>query len=312
MMSRGRKAMHAIALLMAAHCGGARAAEVCVFSMDEMQRNPAGIRIATAACEEHALWRTPFINAQGRIVRLGPMEGERDPLADGATSAWKRVLRYWRESGLLDQNAEWERGRIAAKGDEGRNGASDCADETQDWGQKAACRAFLIDVPWSAVFVSYTMKRAGINGFVFSSSHFYYLRDAARNADAGPYRLTDPLKETPEVGDLVCYLREKNSLHGYAGLIRYLQRPGRPLDSHCDIVVATDLDGDRKLYAIGGNVVQGVTMRKLHLNAEGRLSLPMKRDGDAGRTFSPRNESTEHFNRQDWAALLKLNRKRVR
>lgn len=311
-MSRCRLAFSAILLIAASHCDETRAADVCVFSVEDIERNPAGSRIAKVACEEHTLWRRPFINAQGRIVRLGPMEGERDELADGTTSAWRRVLRYWRESGLLDQNAAWERGRIAQKGDDGRNGASDCADDTQDWGQKAACRTFLIDVPWSAVFVSYTMKRAGIGDFVFSSSHFYYIRDAARNPDSGPYRLTDPSKEKPEVGDLICYVREKNRIYGHAGLIRYLQNHGRLLDSHCDVVVATDLDGDRKLYAIGGNVVQGVTMRKLNLNAEGRLSLPMKRDGDADRAFAVRNEATENMNRQDWAALLKLNRSRVR
>jgi hypothetical protein len=264
----------------------AYATDVCAFSVEAFAKNPAGTRIAKVACEEHALWRKPFINAQGRIVRLGPMEAERDELADGITPAWRRVAWYWRESGLLDNNADWERNRIALKGDIGRNGASDCADETQDWSQKAACRAFLIDVPWSAVFVSYTMKRAAIADFVLSSSHFFYLRDAARNPDSSPYRLTDPSKETPG--------------------------PGGRLDSHCDIVVAANLDGDSKLYAIGGNVMQGVTMRKLKLNAKGRLTLPIKRDPEIGRRFDPRDESTENMNRQDWAALLKLNRSRVR
>jgi hypothetical protein len=292
----------------AVYCSAARAADVCTFSVADIGKNPVGTRIATVACQEHALWRKPFINAQGRIVRLGPMEAERDALADGVTPAWRRVAGYWRESGLLDDNADWERSRIAGMGDKGSNGASDCVGETQDWRQKAACRAFLLDVPWSAVFVSYTMKRAGIEGFVLSSSHFYYLRDAARNPESGSYRLADPAKEIPEVGDLICYLREKNAVYGYAGLARYLQGSGRKLDSHCDIVVAADLDGDSKLYAIGGNVMQGVTMRKLKLNAQGRLNLPMKRDADAGRAFDPRDESTENMNRQDWAALLKLNR----
>jgi hypothetical protein len=291
---------------------GAHAAEICAFSVEAMQRDPAGVRIAKTACEEHALWRKPFINAQGRIVRLGPMEAERDLLADRTTPAWRRVLEYWRVSGLLDQNAEWERGRVAARGDAGRNGASDCAAQTQDWGQKAACRAFLIDVPWSAVFISYTMKRAAVEGFTLSSSHFFYMREAARNPGSGPYRLADPAKETPEVGDLICYVRETDRVYGYAQLAAYLQGNGQKLDAHCDIVVASNLDRDSKLYAIGGNVMQGVTMRKLRLNAKGRLSLPLRRDSDGGRGFDPRDESTENMNRQDWAALLKLNRERAR
>mgnify|MGYP006360528009 CR=1 FL=1 len=316
-MSRCRMTISAAALACIAYCGGTRAAEVCSFSVADIEKNPAGTRVAKVACEEHALWHKPFINAQGRIVRLGPMEAERDALADGVTPAWRRVASYWRESGLLDDNADWERSRIASMGDKGRNGASDCAEDIQnrgqqDWGRKAACRAFLLDVPWSAVFVSYAMKRAGIADFVLSSSHFHYLRDAARNPGSGPFRLTDPSKEKPEVGDLICYVREKNAVYGHAELARYLQGPGRKLDSHCDIVVATNLDGDSKLYAIGGNVMQGVTMRKLKLNAEGRLTLPMKRDADAARAFDPRDESTENMNRQDWAALLKLNRARVR
>ncbi|MBP6750442.1 MAG: DUF2272 domain-containing protein [Xanthomonadaceae bacterium] len=311
-MSRYRIVSNVLALFCIAFSGHANAAEICAFSVAEMEKNPAGTRIAKVACEEHALWHKPFINAQGRIVRLGPMEAERDALADKTTPAWKRVLWYWRESGLLDRNADWERTRIADKGDTGRNGASDCADDTQDWGQRAACRAFLIDVPWSAVFVSYTMKRAAIADFTLSSSHFYYIRDAARNPETSPYRLADPAKETPEVGDLICYAREKGRVFGYAQFAEYVRGAGDKLDSHCDIVVASNLDRDSKLYAIGGNVMQGVTMRKLTLNARGRLSLPMKRDGDADRAFDPRNESTENMNRQDWVGLLKLNRERVR
>lgn len=311
-MSRYRIVAYAFALMCIVFSGRALAADVCTFSVDAMEKNPAGTRIAKAACEEHALWRKPFINAQGRIVRLGPMEAERDALADDTTPAWRRVLSYWRESGLLDDNAKWERTRIADKGDKGRNGASDCAADTQDWGQRAACRAFLIDVPWSAVFVSYAMKRAAIDDFVVTSSHFYYMRDAARNPETSPYRLTDPAKETPEVGDLICYAREKDRIFGHAAFAEYVRGSGGKLDAHCDIVVAANLDRDSKLYAIGGNVMQGVTMRKLNLNAQGRLSLPMRREGVAGRAFDPRDESTENMNRQDWVALLKLNRDRVR
>ncbi len=236
------------------------------------------------------------------------MEGERDMLADGRTSAWRRVLHYWQDTGLLDGNARWEKGQVAQNGDTKRNGASDCAGNTQDWGGKAACRAFLLDVPWSAVFVSYAMKKAEVPEFVFSSSHYYYIRDAAKRPETGPYRLADPLKEKPDVGDLLCYLREKNRVHGYSGLIEILNNAGRPFDSHCDIVVGVDLHGDSKLYTIGGNVVHSVTMRKLNLNARGLLSLQMKKEGDDTTIFDVGREKEFGFNRQDWAALLKLNR----
>ena len=284
------------------------AANVCEFSSQQEKVSPAALRIAQIACDEHALWRKPYINAQGRIVRLAAMEGEKEMLGDGQTPAWRRVAHYWKVSGLLDNNVRWEKTRIEQGGQAKRNGASDCVGDAQDWAAKAACRAFLIDVPWSAVFVSHVMKTAEISDFLISSSHFYYIRDAARRPVDGPYRLVDPSAEKPAVGDLVCYLREKNRVYGYRGLLTYLGGSAGPLDSHCDIVVGVDIDGDSKVYAIGGNVIHGVTMRKLNLNARGLLSLPMEKDGDDARVFEIGDEKDYNFNRQDWAALLKLNR----
>lgn len=284
------------------------AANVCEFSSQQEKVSPAALRIVQIACDEHALWRKPYINAQGRIVRLSAMEGEKEMLGDGQTPAWRRVAHYWKISGLLDNNVRWEKTRIEQGGQAKRNGASDCVGDAQDWAAKAACRAFLIDVPWSAVFVSHVMKTAEISDFLISSSHFYYIRDAARRPVDGPYRLVDPSAEKPAVGDLVCYLREKNRVYGYRGLLTYLGGSAGPLDSHCDIVVGVDIDGDSKVYAIGGNVIHGVTMRKLNLNARGLLSLPMEKDGDDARVFEIGDEKDYNFNRQDWAALLKLNR----
>ena len=284
------------------------AANVCEFSAQQEKVSPAALRIAQIACDEHALWRKPYINAQGRIVRLAAMEGEKEMLGDGQTPAWRRVAHYWKVSGLLDNNVRWEKTRIEQGGQARRNGASDCVGDAQDWAAKAACRAFLIDVPWSAVFVSHVMKTAEISDFLTSSSHFYYIRDAARRPVDGPYRLVDPTAEKPAVGDLVCYLREKNRVYGYRGLLTYLGGSAGPLDSHCDIVVGVDIDGDSKVYAIGGNVIHGVTMRKLNLNARGLLSLPMEKDGDDARVFEIGDERDYNFNRQDWAALLKFNR----
>lgn len=286
----------------------AEAAQLCRFSLDDLQKAPVAVRIARTACEEHALWQRPYINAQGRLVRVASMEAEHETLADGRTVAWQRVVHYWRESGLLAGHIDRERKRIAENGEKSRNGASDCAEDTRDWYKNASCRAFLIDTPWSAVFVSYVMKRSEVSGFVFSSSHYSYLRDAQRRPDTGPYRLADSAEEKPEIGDLVCYVREKGRVYGHRGLLEAL-RNSNYVESHCDIVVAVNLNGDSKLYAIGGNVIQGVTMRKLTLNARGRLSLQSKRGTDASApAFEIADERTYSLNRQDWAALLKLNR----
>lgn len=286
----------------------ARAETVCEFSAQGANVSPAALGIAQIACDEHALWRRPFINAQGRIVRVASMEAEKDTLGDGRTPTWRRVAHYWKASGLLDDNVRWEQRQIDAGGSGRRNGASDCVGDAQDWAAKASCRAFLVDVPWSATFVSFVMRTADISGFVRSSSHSYYIVDAMRRPDDGPYRLVDPARQPPAVGDLLCYLREKNRVHGYRGLVDHLGRSSKPFDSHCDIVVGVNIDGDSKVYVIGGNVVQGVTMRKLNLNSRGLLSLPMKQDGDDAKAFEVGDEKSYNLNRQDWAALLKLNR----
>jgi hypothetical protein len=300
-------ATKAIAIGFVAISANTIAADVCEFPVDEVERNPAGTRIARIACDEHALWLKPFIDAHGRVIRLGPMEAERDKLGDGRTQAWQRVLHYWRESGLLARRNHVESIKAAQSTAWLESGARDCAVEAPDWRQRAACRTFLIDVPWSSVFVSYVMKKADFAEFAASSSHYYYLRDAGRNPKHGLYRMVELHAEKPRVGDLVCYLREKNRILDYAEFAAHWLENNTPLDSHCDIVVGVDLNGDSKLYAIGGNVVQGVTMRKLNLNARGFLSPPMKKNDGDTRPASNR-ENAIHFNRQNWIALLKLNR----
>ncbi|MET0889483.1 MAG: DUF2272 domain-containing protein, partial [Stenotrophomonas maltophilia] len=79
--------------------------------------------------------------------------------------------------------------------------------------------------------------------------------------------------------------------------------------SHCEVVIAANMGGDRTLYLIGGNVMNTVALRKLSLDRSGRVELPPAKasagDGvDLGCT--PGREEECSFNRQDWAALLKL------
>ena len=125
-------------------------------------------RIALAACIENSLWYGPFIDPQGRLASITVSETERLRLRDGSTPAWQRVADYWKGSGLLSQMSHFP-------------GAPDCS-----YGgvgghlQAASCRAFLSDTPWSAVFVSFVMNRAGVPGFNGSASHIDFIRDAYR------------------------------------------------------------------------------------------------------------------------------------
>lgn len=280
-----------LAGLLAWTTTGADAATVC----DAAALAPAGYgqRIAAIACSENTLWYSPFIDADGRLASTRVAEAEASRLGDGATPAWRRVVAYWRDSGLLWQMA-------------GTPGASECAYAGEDRMQVSSCRAFVIDTPWSAVFVSYVMLRSGVPGFRPSPSHVDYVRDAYLQAEASPFRFTDPDVEKPGPGDLLCFARVPTMVFGHQGLKDFLDaRPGEALNMHCEVVVATNPGGNGKLHLVGGNVLQGVTMRALHLNRNGMLwSLPRRHGGDA--FCSPDNGAGCSFNRQDWTVLLKL------
>jgi hypothetical protein len=256
-------------------------------------------RIVSVARRELAMWYQPFIDSHGRLASYRVSEAEQSLLADG-TEAWQRVLGYWRDSGTL---YEMVRNNIA--------GAYSCQFPSGFAQGKAECRTFLVDNPWSAAFVSYVMLQARVPGFRASPRHFDYIRQAYHTEAGGPYLYTDPATQRPDPGDLLCYVRGNGSVLGYEGLTAWLgSGSGGSLNSHCDIVVARD----RELQTIGGNVLNGVTLRKLKLDPQGRAVLPRPvgvgyaSDGsaDMGIGCNPSNEAACDFNRQNWAVLLKL------
>lgn len=270
---------------------GAAAQSLC----DRLPQSPSyASRIALLACVENALWHQPFIDAQGRLASITVAESERLRLQNG-TPAWQRVADYWKGSGLLAQMT-------------GFPGAADCSLSTgsdrDGYAQSASCRAFLTDTPWSAAFVSFVMARAGLPGFTASASHIDFLREAYRHPEASSYVLHDPDSTSPAAGDLLCFARGRDPL-GAQGLRDFLAKAnGNGLNMHCDIVVADNLDGDNRLYLVGGNVLQGVTLRVLPLNRNGLIWGLPRRLGAAA--CQPSSESACSFNRQDWVALLKL------
>jgi hypothetical protein len=150
------------------------------------------------------------------------------------------------------------------------------------------------------------MTRAGVPGFTRSPRHIDYIRAAYQNT--GPYRMTDPAQEKPAPGDLLCYLRDRSETLSYAGLVQQLSG-GKVANwkSHCEVVIAANMGGDHTLYLIGGNVMNTVAMRKLSLDRNGRIQLPPARSSDPyDQGCTPGREDECNFNRQDWAALLKL------
>lgn len=244
-------------------------------------------QLVRAACEEHRRWFQPTIDRDGRLAHLQVTEAENSKLADDGLRAWERVASYWRESGLLPRNGN-------------HPGASAC-DTPGDFSANAACRAFLVDTPWSATFISWLMQRAGVADFPRNSAHVPYI--AAAHQGTGPYRTADPWKTRIRPGDLICHLRRRSEAIGYDGFRKALEN-GQTTGwlSHCDVVVASNPGGNRTLYAIGGNVLNTVTLRLMPVDAQGALALPPHDPSPC----SPSHLRACHFNQRDWAILLQL------
>jgi hypothetical protein len=183
-------------------------------------------------------------------------------------------------------------------------------------------RAALIDTPWSAVFISYLMKRAGFSGaeFAFSDSHSDYVRAAldASAAEAGgreashAFRACDAATTHPRAGDLLCATRA-----GTADTVTFdalpaamaARAPGLGFPMHCDLVVRSDEGADAQLEVIGGNVVNSVTLSRMTLNARRVLGDAYVTGGrpprDCARGEVP---CDEHLSRRPWLVLLQFRR----
>ena len=281
-----------VGLLLVALSVNATASDQCPLLRSRQADPDIATRIAAVACDEHLEWYRPFIDVDGRLASSTVVEAESRDLRSGAGPVWLRTATYWRDASLLRQMG-------------GYPGANECAFAAPTGGIPAqACRSFVVDQPWSAAFISWTMQRAGVPGFQSSPSHFDYVRAARKNPQGSPYLFMDPQTTVPTTGDMLCYVRA-GSVHGYAGLAQIIDGGAKGLKMHCDIVVAANPGGDSRAYLVGGNVQQAVTMRVMNLNATGRFwNLPMRTQGDVPCT--PDSPAACNFNRQDWAVLLKL------
>lgn len=279
-----------IGFCLLAFAGSTFAADQCP-SLRSRQSDPeVATRIAAVACDEHLRWRRPFIGNGGHLASSLLAEGESRGL-EGGGAPWRQVAMYWRDAGLLGQT--------------GAAGASDCDYAIGNPGYPGlGCRGFVIDNPWSAAFVSWVMRRAGVPRFTFSGGHFDFVRAARLDPAGSPYVFLEPMSATPATGDLLCYVRT-GRVYGHEGLARAIDGGATGLAMHCDIVVAANPGGDARAWLVGGNVQQTVTMRTINLNAGGRFwDLPQRTEGDM--ECSPDAPAACDLNRQDWAVLLKL------
>lgn len=277
---------------LAAPWSAARAADACPALRTQGAAADTATRIAAAACIENLQWYRPFIDTQGRLASASVSESETSRLEDGVTETWRRTASYWRDTGLLQRMS-------------GFAGAEQCFEPFGSGYSTVACRAFLVDNPWSAAFVSYVMMKAGVPGFRPSASHYDYVRDAYRAQDRSPFLYLDPASSAVAPGDLLCAVRSSTRVYGYQGLMAALDNAGGGLNMHCDIVVAVNPGNDGKAYLIGGNVQQGATMRLMTVNRNNQFwPLPLRSETQV--ECSPDTASACDMNKLDWAVLLKL------
>ena len=118
--------------------------------------------------------------------------------------------------------------------------------------------------PWSAAFISWVMKEAGMGDrFSYSEWHATYIRNsiiARKNGDKHfaywGYRLSE---RAPKVGDLVGYARQGGITFDYQPLT---------YSSHTDLVVEVR---PHEIDVIGGNVKDSVSLKTLATDDKGRI-----------------------------------------
>lgn len=291
-------------------------------------------RVATLVAEarlQHRLFGGQTIDPQGHLVQAGFYEAETDRPPGESTPTWRRVLGFWQS---LDpgkpREVRGENGRftpvaplleaLQAQEDSG------ALDEPQRAAlANSVLRMALVDNPWSAAFISYLEKTAGLDEqeFAFSDAHHVYVEQAFRTAAAEPsaagavagaYRACDIATTTPRAGDLICHTRGASAgLDGFESLRSALAArrlpplPGLPM--HCDLVVAVDREHGL-LESIGGNVLQSVTLRQMALDpapvsaVSQRYFTRLPEDDAASCTGGSACAPAGNFNRQPWAVLL--------
>lgn len=284
--------------------------------------------VIASARQQHALFGGQVIDRSGRIVTVGFHEAEFDRPAGESTPTWKRVADYWTtldaelppsfrspDGALLDRKELF--GRIAALGDAG----SRLDDRQLGAVESAFVRSALVDHPWSAVFISFLMKKSNFSRdeFEFSDSHVDYVDQAVSTtlaelrgeATSSAYRGCDLARTRPRPGDLVCYTRGRSAgIDSHARLLEHLQArrssgSAAPLAMHCDLVARADDRGDAKIETIGGNVFQSVTLRRMTLNASKTLSRAYFPSGSSPAcTRGP--SCVANLGRKPWVVLLQF------
>jgi hypothetical protein len=318
--------------------------------------NALGRRIAHIAIEGFTHFGGHQIDANGRMFHFGQTEAEHEQEHSGdrptrlGDLGWWQVMKYWRSlygndigdklevRGYRDASTATDEAQAAVllRADVGEllRAADGVADpEQREILREAVLRAAVIDTPWSAAFVSYVIRQAGVtaSAFKFANAHRIFIYDAfAASAaeetnEAGKwlYRAC-PLTTRPRQGDLICQQRESALADASDEAVRVRIRAelAGPANArtvrrtHCEVVAHVD-EPARKVYTIGGNVDQSVTARKLnlrddlkfsavqrsHCGGPGNWTLPETSTGESPAANLTKNCS---LNDRKWFVLLQL------
>jgi hypothetical protein len=197
--------------------------------------------------------------------------------------------------------------------------------------KESVIRGAIADRPWSAVFISYLVHTAlgatvakSPQQFAYSASHIDYIHQAFQasvaeergSATAAIYRACPAHETMPRRGDLICYHRQKSCEGLPARAIQDLVGFGdRPNDkcrsitvSHCDVVTHVDKSA-KKVYTVGGNVLQSVTERRMNLTARGLKFSSSQGDKDCSAAQSRAGDAASKgcsLNDKDWFVVLQM------
>jgi hypothetical protein len=129
---------------------------------------------------------------------------------------------------------------------------------------------------WSAAFISHILgasaQRHPASGtFTASESHAVYAAaavEAAAGGGSSRYMARPPSTFVPRPGDLVCSYRNQPTREPWrADMLGWWLG-----SAHCDIVVAAERSEQAgRIFAVGGNVLQSVTLSLHATDARGRL-----------------------------------------
>ncbi len=127
-----------------------------------------------------------------------------------------------------------------------------------------------VKTPWSAVFISWCVKKAGASAqeFVFAAVHAKFVKAAIQNAlkGVGVFRGVEIDQYAPQLGDIVHNNRSGNKFtYDFA-------RTHSAYESHSAIVVEVGVDHDgHYLKTIGGNESDSIRRKRIRLRNNGLI-----------------------------------------